>query len=325
LARGFRTRAAEEQEEQGFARRGALRWDEGRGRLVLSIASRVTTMILINGSPSDQLPVSDRGLQYGDGLFETIAVRGGVPEYWTAHWARLRAGCERLGIPAPDRMSLRDEAQRLCSGLERAVLKIIVTRGSGGRGYRPPAQPAPTRILSVHPWPEYPHSFSKEGVRLRLCETQLGRNSRLAGIKHLNRLEQVLGRAEWDDPMVPEGIMRDEAGHVVEGTMSNLFMVRQGGLLTPDLTSCGVSGIARAMILSLAERGGIACEVRQLGEQDLWAADEVFVCNSVIGVWPVHAIEERQYGAGPVTRRLAAALAAFPAGADWENNESQYA
>jgi len=174
--------------------------------------------------------------------------------------------------------------------------------------YRPPAPALPRRILSLHPWPDHPAHWPQQGVNVRLCDTPLGANPRLAGLKHLNRLEQVLARAEWDDPDIAEGLMLDAAGGLVEGTMSNLFLVQGGRLRTPALEQCGVAGVMRGHVLALAEQGGIACEVTALGLADLRSADELFVCNSVIGIWPVRRVQGMEFMPGSVTRRLQQAI-----------------
>jgi 4-amino-4-deoxychorismate lyase len=184
------------------------------------------------------------------------------------------------------------------------VLKVIVTRGSGGRGYRMPEKTAPRRILQLHPWPEFPPAAAEAGVTARLCSMRLCHNPLLAGIKHLNRLEQVLARREWDDPQTGEGLLLDADGCLVEGTMSNLFLVRQRVLLTPDLRGCGVAGIMRSIILDLAERMSLPVKISTLDMADLHTADEVFLCNSLIGIWPVIAVDGRPYRKGEVTIRM---------------------
>jgi 4-amino-4-deoxychorismate lyase len=258
----------------------------------------------INGVAADCIDVGDRGLLYGDGLFETMAVRTGRVSSWPRHMARLLAGCERLGIPAVDTLQLAQEAAGLLAGTVRGVLKLIVTRGSGGRGYRVPDRVAPRRILQLHPWPGFPPAAGEAGVAVRLCTTRLCHNPRLAGIKHLNRLEQVLARQEWDDPQIPEGLMLDLDGHLVEGTMSNLFLVRRQVLLTPDLRRCGVAGIMRSIVLDQAERLALSARVQPLDITDLQAADEVFLCNSLFGIWPVCAVEGRRYRKGEITAQM---------------------
>jgi len=268
--------------------------------------------VVVNGRPLDTISVRDRGLHYGDGLFETIAVQGGKPRYFDRHWQRLLEGCKRLAIRAPVENDLIAESLALCERHERAVLKIILTRGCGGRGYR--ASPAArngnrergsaTRILLLYDWPRYSQDHHDHGVRMRICSTRLSRNPVLAGIKHLNRLEQVLARNEWDDPAINEGLMLDTDGHVVEGTMSNLFVVAGATLFTPDVSNCGIRGIMRETILDHAQREGIATRVATMFVSDLEQADEIFICNSIIGIWPVRYLENRPFPAGPLTRTM---------------------
>jgi len=263
---------------------------------------------LINGVPGDMLAINDRGLHYGDGLFETIAVRHGVCEFWERHLQRLFEGCMRLRIPTPDTVLLTTEAQRLTHAVERAVLKVIITRGSGGRGYRIPDSVQPTRILMCADEPDYPHGNAHTGVRARICTHTLGSNPALAGIKHLNRLDQVLARMEWADPDIAEGLLQDQAGQVIEGTYSNIFIVRQGRLITPALNACGVAGIMRAVVLELAIAAGIDCTERAVSLEDLYAAEEVFLTNSLIGIWPVRELNHWRGSRGPLTLSLQTAL-----------------
>ena len=262
-------------------------------------------MMLINGQPADQISAQDRGLHYGDGLFETLAVKNGTPLLWDRHMQRLGLGCSRLGVEPPDPALLRAETEQLCAGVERAVLKIIITRGAGGRGYRPsplspPVSPA-TRIVARYPWPEWPQRLWEEGVRVRICQTPLGVNPSLAGIKHLNRLEQVLARSEWDDTDIPEGLMLDQTGSVIEATQSNLFIVKEGRLFTPDLSSSGVAGIMRACIIEIAAKLSIPCAVTRLTLADVHSAEEAFLCNSLIRIWPIREIAGTVLKSGPVT------------------------
>lgn len=270
--------------------------------------SDVTT--LVNGLAVDCLSTQDRGLLYGDGLFETIAVQNGTPRHWTRHLDRLQDGCARLGIAPPDAAVLESEAASLCRGAVRAVLKLIVTRGRGGRGYRPDPEAPATRIVQLHPYPSWPAENARDGVRVRICRLRLGCNPLLAGIKHLNRLEQVLARAEWDDPTISEGLMLDASGHLIEGTMSNVFLVRDGVLQAPDLVRCGVAGITRALTLQLARQASIATAVRDItvDELDGEGTEEIFLCNSLIGIWPVIRVADRPYPVGNMTRFLQACL-----------------
>ena len=265
---------------------------------------------LINGRATGRIGADDRGLQFGDGLFETMAVTRGRIQFIDYHLERLASGCRRLDIPPIPPEVLRRETEQLAREQARAIIKLIVTRGAGGRGYRPPADVTPSRILYRLPWPDHPAENATSGVVVRVCETRLGRNPRLAGLKHLNRLEQVLARNEWDDPAIAEGLMLDEAGKVIEGTMSNVFVVISGRLLTPRLTDCGVAGVMRRAVMELAAAAGIATEERELELEALGMAEEIFLTNSLIGLWPVRGLGERTWQQGAVTRELAARLAA---------------
>lgn len=268
--------------------------------------------MLVNGKPADTVPAADRGFQYGDGVFETIKLAGGKPEFWARHMARLEDGCKRLGIPGPGAAQIKRDADQLCAGAENGVLKIMVTRGTGGRGYRPPVPANPTRVAALYPAPDYPETYYSEGVRVRMCTTLISEQPRLAGIKHMNRLEQILARSEWSDGETAEGLMLDARGHAVEGTMTNLFAVKDGALMTPDLSRCGVAGIMRAVVLDLARAAGMQTRVRDIPAGELQDAEEIFLTNSVIGIWPVKDLAARAYQPGAVTRKLGAALTAAP-------------
>lgn len=265
---------------------------------------------LVNGLDAATLPLTDRGLQYGDGLFETIAVRASGPCLWAEHRDRLTLGAARLGIPLPDPELLLRECLALTQGAASGVVKLILTRGSGGRGYRPPAVPSPTRILALYPTPDYPPDWAEAGVRVRWCDLALGENPRLAGIKHLNRLEQVLARAEWDDEAIAEGLLCDTRGRVIAGTMSNVFVYAGGRLLTPCLDRCGVAGTVRALVLRLAPTCGVPVAEADLMRADLEAADGVFMTNAVLGVVPVRRLDRVEYDPGRLPEKLLAAVRA---------------
>lgn len=266
--------------------------------------------LLINGrQPADRshaIAHDDRGLQYGDGLFEAALLSGGRVRYLEDHLERLAQGCKRLGIVCPERAVLLKDIAVLTAGRGEGILKIIVTRGTGGRGYRATAQD-PTRILAVYPAPEMP-SPSDLGIAARWCETRLSRNPALAGIKHLNRLEQVLAQSEWDQPEISEGLMLDTEGELVAATSGNLFLVREGTLCTSDLRYCGIRGVMRGRVIVAALEAGIPVEEQPLWQSDLELAEEVFVTNAIRGIRPVATLEQLGWNTGPVTRQLAAAL-----------------
>ncbi len=268
-------------------------------------------MMWINGAATPTIDARDRGLQYGDGVFTTLRVHASKPVFLERHIARLTRDCERLRISPPDPRQLADEIRRACLRQPRAVLKVILTRGVSGRGYHPAANATPTRIVQRHAWPAYDARNGIDGVRLRLCATRLGENEALAGVKHLNRLEQVLARAEWTDPGIADGVMVSHAGKVIETTSANLFIVHGGTVMTPALGRCGVRGVMREVMRELTQHIGLVLAERTFHVEDLTRADELFITNSIIGVWPVNQFQETTYRVGKITRQLMEALARF--------------
>lgn len=268
-------------------------------------------MTLINGENSSSVEISNRGFQYGDGLFETIEVLNAHLIFIEQHLQRLTLGCEKLLIPSPNKTVLLNEAAKITHNISHGVLKIIITRGSGGRGYKPPDIVQPTRVLSLHPFPDYPPTFQSQGITARFCQHRLGLNPTLAGLKTLNRLEQVLARAEWNTPDIQEGIMLDLDGYCVEGTMSNLFFVKNEILYTPRLNQTGIAGIMRDFVMQTAIEMRIPIEQGLFMPEQLLKADEVFVTNSIIGIWAVKQLESQPFAVGKITRRLQQRLAEF--------------
>jgi 4-amino-4-deoxychorismate lyase len=260
---------------------------------------------LVNGTAVEYIEVSDRGLQYGDGTFTTLRVRERRPLLLQRHLTRLAFGCERLQIPYPGDDLVREEVVTLagkqgCNG----VIKVMITRGSGGRGYAPPAESWPRRIMAWFPRPGDPEADGWEGVRVRHCRTRLGINPSLAQIKHMNRLEQILARAEWDTDDFQEGLMYDTEDYLVEGTTSNIFLVRQGILMTPAVDRCGVAGVMRQLVMEVARESGMMVEERRIPREQVAEAEEMFLTNSVIGIRPVVRIEQRPIRIGLTTREL---------------------
>lgn len=263
-------------------------------------------MFLLNGQSADSIDLLDRGLHYGDGLFETIAVINEQPLCWDKHLQRFLSGCARLKLDFNDVELLESEVTSLCKNVDRAVLKITVTSGVGGRGYqRPEAVTRPTRLLAIHPWPEYPDNYSTEGIDAHLCASRLGHNPELAGIKHLNRLEQVLASNEWDDENTMEGLMLDIDDNIIEGTMSNLFIILPDKILiTPDLSLCGIEGIVRQYILHNCAELNYTSDIKKVSLDDLHAASEMFFCNSVAGIMPVRQLADHKFPAQLATNEI---------------------
>jgi 4-amino-4-deoxychorismate lyase len=247
--------------------------------------------LLVDGRPGAWVPASDRGLQYGDGLFETLAVRQGRPCQWTRHLKRLALGCRRLGIEPPAEGLLRSESLALAEGRASGVLKILITRGDSGRGYRPAPGGEPRRVLAIFGDPGYPSEHHRLGVAVRTCATPATLNPALAGLKHLNRLDSVMARAEWSDPAIAEGLMLDPDGHAVGGTQSNLFLWDGRGLGTPAVDRCGVAGTVRDLVIEWAGRRRIPLVETRLTADDLRRAAGLFLTGSVAGVWPVRELD----------------------------------
>lgn len=263
----------------------------------------VNTLWLVNGHSTGVDP-ADRGLAYGDGLFETMAVDDGEVRWFDLHLDRLEEGCRRLEIPPPSRSLLAHEIKAHCPKRGRAVVKLIVTRGTGARGYLPPEPATPTRILAISSWPDYSAANYRSGIRVRVCQLRLGENPALAGIKHLCRLEQVLAQLELRGHAVQQGLLLDASGNVAGGTSSNVFAVHRGEIATPTLARCGVKGVMRRAVLETARRLGLRADERDFSLAELLAADELFVTNSLFGIWPIADVDAQRFALGPTTRRL---------------------
>ena len=256
-------------------------------------------MILVDGLSQDTVSIQDRSVQYGDGVFETIAVREGVPMAWDLHLRRLYAACTALDLNQPDEAVLMEDLRRVCADQEKVVVKIILTRGEGGRGYSPAPGSNNRRIVAAYAWPDYPADYSDKGIVAGISEIRLGHNPVLAGIKHLNRLEQVLIARELADNELVEAIVLDIDDAVTEGSKSNIFLVKNEVLYTPRLDMAGVNGVIREAILQKAAEEKMEMRVEKLDLDDLFRADEVFFCNSVAGIWPVRLVDEKEYSVGP--------------------------
>jgi 4-amino-4-deoxychorismate lyase len=258
----------------------------------------------VNGVLSNSISANDRGLLYGDGVFRTMRLSQGKIQHWPRHYQKLQQDCAAMLLDCPGSNMLTAELGQLVSGHENGVVKIIITRGQGGRGYALPANQASSRILSLMPPPDSPEYFRTKGIKVHVCNMRLAHQPRLAGIKHLNRLENVLAAAEWNNADVAEGILLDIEGNVIEGTRSNLFMISNGELITPDLSRCGVAGIQRERVMEWAAIHSMSCKVEQLSLAKLLEADELFFVNSVIGLWPVHEMLSRIWANSPVAKQI---------------------
>ena len=252
-----------------------------------------TFPIWVNEQEKTSISVNDRAVAYGDGLFETIRVSP-KPVLDSYHFERLESGAEALGIPVRlDRV--RESFERYADAYDPGIIKILVSRGVGGRGYLPPDSPDPVVVIQGFELPDYPQENYSPGIRLYRCETPITVNPRLQGIKHLNRLEQVLARQEFAQGNYQEGIMSLLDGALLECTMSNLLWIKQQTLFTTPLDKQAVNGtMQRYLIEHCVGSTGYVETKSDLTIKDLLAADDVFVCNSVFGVWPVRSVMDQE-------------------------------
>jgi 4-amino-4-deoxychorismate lyase len=261
-------------------------------------------MILINGAANDSLAAADRGLAYGDGVFRTLMMRDGRPRAWHHHFRKLEHDCSALAIPCPAKNVLRNELALLAEREPDCAVKIVITRGVGQRGYAFPDRMEPARIVMSFSLPQYREEFQHSGIKARLCSLRLGFQPALAGVKHLNRLENVLARNEWNDKDIAEGLLLDGEKNAIGGTMTNLFIVEDGALSTPDLSRCGVAGVTRERIFAHAAQHGIVCRVDHIPIDRVLQADEVFVVNSLIGVWQIRELAGKVWLPALLTERV---------------------
>jgi 4-amino-4-deoxychorismate lyase len=259
---------------------------------------------LINGHRDGGISPYDRGLAYGDGVFRTLPVCGGIPHCWKRHYRKLCEDCKSLGIVCPPEEVLAADIDMLVGQGEDATIKIIITRGESARGYVVSALAQPTRLVIRTPVPSYPPENSVEGVKLHLCKLRMAHQPLLAGVKHLNRLENVLARMEWVDPQITDGLLLDVVGNVVEGTMSNIFMRTGDILTTPALGCCGVAGTTRERIIDLAPMLGYRPVISDFKLEQLLEADEVITCNSLYGSWQVRELNEKTWPRGELAGKL---------------------
>jgi 4-amino-4-deoxychorismate lyase len=248
----------------------------------------------------------DRAAAYGDGVFETIAIRDGKARFWATHVARLQTGCLRLGLRAPavDKLDslLADELSASAGIIKFATARLVASAPASPRGYRRSENTEPVLSIRIYAARPLSRELLVGGVAARMCTLRLAIQPALAGVKSLNRLEQVLARAEWQDAAIFEGLTLDTDGRLICGTMSNVFIVKDSHLATPGITRCGVSGVMRAELIKRLQENGIACDVRDVYPDELRAADEVFLTNSQFGVVPVKRIDSIEFDVGDVTR-----------------------
>jgi len=267
-----------------------------------------------NGVAANTVSIDDRAFQYGDGLFETIAIRGGQPRLWRYHVDRLARGCERLGLVLPDSEVLRDQldaaVQHSSENTAHCTAKLILSSGVSERGYSRKIPSDVVTFIAVFGAKTIAPARYRDGVDTIVCDTRLALFSVTAGCKTLDRLEQVLARSEFASKTAFEGFTLDADDRLICGTMSNVFIVANGFVITPSLERCGVEGVMRRHVIDVLSRNGIDVEVRDVGEAELFGCDEVFLTNSQFGVLPVRRCGEKIWRRHAVTRDVMEKLAA---------------
>lgn len=267
-------------------------------------------VVWVEGRADGSLSALDRGVHYGEGLFETIACVAHRPRFLALHLERLALGCRRLALPMPEVAGLRARIEQSAAEVPRALIKVLLTRGPGrARGYRWGGESGNCVIIR-YPWPDEQAALGP--ARVRIAATRLGENPALAGMKHCNRLEQVLAANEADGAKADEALMLSSGGQLICGTMTNVFLVDSvngaARVRTPEIRTCGVAGVMRRVVLREAARAGITVRESALTLEDLAAAEEVFLTNARLGVWPVRELAGRTLAPGPVSARLGALL-----------------
>ncbi len=263
----------------------------------------------VNSQFHHTISVFDRGLSFGDGLFETMRVSGAKIPLLDYHLERLFLGARRLGINVSHE-DIKADIQLALAAIQNQKesiwrLKYIVTRGESNSGYTPNPRGIPTRIMQMH---IYDAGFSRllqqQGIKTCTCVWRLSEQPRLAGIKHLNRLDQVMAKQECSDRDSYEGLMLDQAGRYIEGTMSNVFAITpDGNVITPRLDNAGVEGIMRKLVIEeLCKINHIECYEAEINRMDEFS--EVFITNALMGIIPVVAVDQITFEIGPVTRLL---------------------
>jgi len=259
-------------------------------------------LTLVNGKKTDKVSAFDRGLLYGQSVFETVCVNNTKPCLLDKHVSRLASGATVIGIEA-DIALIVDEVEQLAKTMLKGVIRITLSTGEGGRGYQNPQQLSPTRIISQHEYPSYAQENWEQGIELGLAEIRLARQPALAGFKHGNRLEQTIARSQWENSW-QEALLLDTDNNVIEGTQSNVFLIKDQCLITPSLDQAGVNGIMRQTIIELANQNSITLKICSVSLDDIKQADDVFMTNSVIGLWPVKRFFEVSYKRLNLTDKL---------------------
>jgi 4-amino-4-deoxychorismate lyase len=250
--------------------------------------------MIVNGQPQQQIAIQDRAVQYGDGCFTTMAFRNGRLELFTAHIARLKLACAKLFIDFTKWSELEHCLVNCLDYKSNCVVKVIISRGQGGRGYCAQGTSDPSFIISQHLIPEHYSVWQKSGIKLTFSSITLARQPLLAGIKHLNRLEQVLIKHDLAKTDYDDAVVCDTQQNIIESSAGNLFWYKDNTWFTPDLSQSGVEGVMRNQVLAVMQEKGLDCQVVKQGVSVLFKAQYLFVCNALMGLIPVASLYDPQ-------------------------------
>jgi 4-amino-4-deoxychorismate lyase len=252
----------------------------------------------INGEQEEHFSINNRGLAYGDGVFTTAKVLNGNVQFLSAHIERLTSSCNKLNISLPDFNKIIIEITDAAKKYELSVAKIIITVGDGGRGYSRQGCSSSNVIITFHGFPEHYASLEEQGIHIGISTLKIGISPLTAGIKHLNRLEQVLIRQELDNRNEDDLLVLNYLGNIIEATAANVFWCKNNIWYTPILDESGVEGLMRNQIIQNCSNH---CEINLVNAK-LSALDSIeamFICNSVMGVIPVRQLENQILSLAP--------------------------
>lgn len=246
--------------------------------------------MIVNGRQQQHITIADRAFQYGDGCFTTMAFRNSQLEFFDAHIARLKLACDSLLIDFDKWLDLESCIVDSIQSQSDCVVKVMITRGEGGRGYNPAGAVKPNYVISHHPIPANYTLWQTQGISLTTSPIHLAQQPLLAGIKHLNRLEQVLVKQKLAETSYDDAVVCDLQQQIVETSVGNLFWYMKDVWFTADLTESGVEGVMRNQIIAVMRENGIECRVVSQDISVLQDAQELFVCNSLMVLVPVTSL-----------------------------------
>ncbi|MGF1698846.1 aminodeoxychorismate lyase [Photobacterium makurazakiensis] len=249
-------------------------------------------MILINGECQSQIAVTDRAIQYGDGCFTTMLVEQGQVQLWPFHLERLKKTVRAFSLAEPDWSKVEANVLGLAQRYpEKGGIKVLISRGSGGRGYSTQGCQLTQVVVSDFAWPAHYEQWQQAGITLGVCQQRLSISPMLAGHKHLNRLEQVLLKQETERLGFQDAVVLDANGCVMESVASNIFWRIGQTVYTPLLDLSGVHGVMRRHVIEIINALGYCLEFVKTPLERLLCADEIFITNALMALVPVNEID----------------------------------